>query len=101
VKQHRWFANLKWGLLRNETPPIRPTVHKDGIGLNIRHIKESVSLDIETGNSRVPPDAHVHGHSNRGRSRKDLPPGAGWGHGSGPDPFSGFESVTLHYDGED
>ncbi|KAI3623501.1 NRC2 [Malassezia furfur] len=25
VKQHRWFANLSWGLLRNMTPPILPT----------------------------------------------------------------------------
>ncbi|WFD03659.1 serine/threonine protein kinase, AGC [Malassezia obtusa] len=25
VKQHRWFANLSWGLLRNMTPPIVPT----------------------------------------------------------------------------
>ncbi|WFC97113.1 serine/threonine protein kinase, AGC [Malassezia brasiliensis] len=25
VKQHRWFANLSWGLLRNMTPPIIPT----------------------------------------------------------------------------
>lgn len=103
VKQHRWFANLKWGLLRNMTPPIRPAVHQDGIGVNIRHLKESVSLDLETGNSSASPDtrAHGHGHGNRGRSHKDLPPGAGWSHGSGPDPFSGFSNVTLHYDGED
>lgn len=24
VKQHRWFAQVSWGLLRNQTPPIRP-----------------------------------------------------------------------------
>lgn len=24
VKQHRWFANISWGLLRNQTPPIIP-----------------------------------------------------------------------------
>lgn len=24
VKQHRWFANISWGLLRHQTPPIRP-----------------------------------------------------------------------------
>jgi len=24
VKQHRWFAQISWGLLRNQTPPIRP-----------------------------------------------------------------------------
>lgn len=25
VKQHKWFVNLSWGLLRNMTPPIVPT----------------------------------------------------------------------------
>lgn len=25
VKQHRWFANLSWGLLRNMRPPVIPT----------------------------------------------------------------------------
>lgn len=24
VKQHRWFANVSWGLLRNQKPPIAP-----------------------------------------------------------------------------
>ncbi|KAF8322124.1 Pkinase-domain-containing protein, partial [Clavulina sp. PMI_390] len=47
VKQHRWFSTLKWGLLRNQTPPIQPKLHRDGIGHNVRTIKESVSLDFE------------------------------------------------------
>lgn len=106
VKQHRWFATLKWGLLRNEQPPIRPTVHKDGVGVNVRHMKESVSLDLEGSGTSTPVDAQAKQQrmlkdGSRGRSRKELPTGAAWTSAPGvPDPFSGFSSVTLHYDGE-
>lgn len=105
VKQHRWFATLKWGLLRNETPPIQPTVQKDGVGVNVRHMKESVSLDLE--DQKKAHGQYPHEHRDRGRSRKDphshLPPGAAAPHSTHKatnDPFSGFSSVTLHYDGE-
>lgn len=27
VKQHRWFASVSWGLLRNQKPPIVPDAH--------------------------------------------------------------------------
>ena len=80
MKQHRWFSTLKWGLLRNETPPIRPTIQKDGVGHNVRHMKESISLDLEGGTARKDPATPTGGVANaslgksqreRGRGRKD------------------------------
>ncbi|KAF5388035.1 hypothetical protein D9615_000233 [Tricholomella constricta] len=26
VKQHKWFAKINWGLLRNQQPPVRPNI---------------------------------------------------------------------------
>ncbi|GAA5877162.1 hypothetical protein JCM3774_003319 [Rhodotorula dairenensis] len=46
VKQHKWFANISWGLLRHQKPPIVPKItHAEHT--NFRSMRESKSLDLE------------------------------------------------------
>ncbi|PVG04176.1 Pkinase-domain-containing protein [Serendipita vermifera] len=46
VKQHKWFAKVSWGLLRNEKPPIIPDI-ENAQARNFRTLRESTSLDLE------------------------------------------------------
>ena len=46
VKNHKWFAKLNWGLLRNEKPPIIPNL-ENAQETNFRHMRESHSLDLD------------------------------------------------------
>ncbi|KAF8974404.1 kinase-like domain-containing protein [Flammula alnicola] len=84
VKQHKWFAKINWGLLRNTRPPIIPTSSNGLDAVNFRHLKESNSLHLE--------DQMEGGF------------GKGGGHGlsveEAEDLFGAFSSVTLHYDGD-
>lgn len=49
VKQHSFFKNINFALLRNMTPPIKLAVQKpNGIdAINFRKMQESISLDLE------------------------------------------------------
>lgn len=49
VRQHAFFKNINFALLRNMTPPILPALQKpNGIdAINFRKIQESISLDLE------------------------------------------------------
>ncbi|KAJ7228823.1 AGC/RSK protein kinase [Mycena pura] len=76
VKQHKWFAKINWGLLRNTRPPIIPTASNGHDAANFRHMKESHSLQLDG-----------EGEGWRGPETGDR------------DLFGGFSSVTLHYDG--
>lgn len=55
VKQHPFFKNINFALLRNMTPPIIPAVVKaNGIdAINFRKVQESMSLDLEADGLRV------------------------------------------------
>ncbi|TFK43355.1 Pkinase-domain-containing protein [Crucibulum laeve] len=85
VKQHKWFAKINWGLLRNTRPPIIPTSSNGLDAVNFRSLKESNSLHLEDQMLGVA------GHPNPGT------PGVG---DDGMDLFGAFSSVTLHYDGD-
>ncbi|KAF8665596.1 hypothetical protein AX16_000053 [Volvariella volvacea WC 439] len=76
VKQHKWFAKINWGLLRNSRPPIIPSQSNGVDAVNFRHMKESNSLHLEEQTLG----------QNFGREYDEL--------------FGAFSSVTLHYDGE-
>ena len=73
VKQHRWFAKVNWGLLRNARPPIVPAASSGADAVNFRTLRESGSVDFER-----------HGLEETGTG--DL--------------FGAFSSVTLKHDGE-
>ncbi|KAJ7368134.1 Pkinase-domain-containing protein [Mycena albidolilacea] len=75
VKQHKWFAKINWGLLRNTRPPIIPSASNGHDAVNFRHMKESHSLQLE----REQDGARTEG---------------------GGDLFGGFSSVTLVHDEE-
>lgn len=81
VKQHKWFAKINWGLLRNQQPPIVPSSSNGHDAVNFRNLKESHSLHLEDQivgpGSRTPEE---------GLDGEDL--------------FGAFSSVTLHYDGD-
>lgn len=77
VKQHRWFAKINWGLLRNTRPPIIPSSSNGQDAVNFRQLKESNSLHLE--------EEQMEG----GMSVEEA-----------EDLFGQFSSVTLHYDGD-
>lgn len=76
VKQHKWFAKINWGLLRNTRPPIIPSSSVGQDAVNFRHMKESNSLQLERQTIAVGGDERL----------GDL--------------FGGFSSVTLEHDGD-
>ncbi|ADV19346.1 serine/threonine-protein kinase nrc-2, putative [Cryptococcus gattii WM276] len=47
VKQHKWFASVNWGLLRNMTPPIIPEESNGIDTINFRPLRESKSIDFD------------------------------------------------------
>ncbi|KAF8708286.1 Pkinase protein, partial [Rhizoctonia solani] len=98
VKQHKWFAKLNWGLLRNQRPPIQPAVAKGIDAVNFRNMKESSSLDLD-GSKRAAtaPGTPVPTTPALFTSEDGMEPAP-----TNPmdDLFVGFSSVTLHYDGE-
>ncbi len=57
VKNHLFFKNVQWALLRNSQPPIIPVLSRscgekkdepDALGLcNFRNLRESESLELE------------------------------------------------------
>ncbi|KAF4620027.1 hypothetical protein D9613_005493 [Agrocybe pediades] len=84
VKQHKWFAKINWGLLRNTRPPIIPNSSNGLDAVNFRNLKESNSLHLE----EQLPGAYSKkgGHGLSVEEAEDL--------------FGAFSSVTLHYDGD-
>ncbi|KAF9469058.1 kinase-like domain-containing protein [Collybia nuda] len=88
VKQHKWFAKINWGLLRNTQPPIVPSSSNGHDAVNFRNLKESNSLHLEDQIVTV-----ASGHPGT--------PGLDEGtQADGTDLFGAFSSVTLHYDGD-
>ncbi|KAI8923825.1 kinase-like domain-containing protein [Entophlyctis helioformis] len=74
VKAHPFFKPVNWALLRNSTPPIKPTVRDPTDPKLFRSIRESRSLDLSKESLLA--EADLLGDAN---------------------PFRGFESVTLHH----
>ncbi|KAL5488147.1 NRC2 [Sanghuangporus weigelae] len=94
VKQHKWFAKMNWGLLRNMTPPIVPATSNGLDAVNFRSIRESQSLQLEmqgVAGAGVPGTPGLHG------TEDGLEPAPD----DERDLFRGFSSVTLKYDGDE
>jgi protein-serine/threonine kinase len=93
VKQHPFFRNTQWALLRHSKPPILPHQGRSGIDtVNFRNVKESQSVDISSAGfpGAVARTKGVPLDSGLRTPGEDL-----------PDPFEEFNSVTLHHDGDD
>lgn len=85
IKVHPFFRTTQWALIRHMKPPIVPHLTKGIDTVNFRNVKESESVDISGSRLKgVPLDSGL------------ATPGAEL-----MDPFSEFNSVTLHHDGDD
>ena len=83
VKQHKWFSNLSWGLLRNLKPPIIPNASNGVDAINFRNLKESKSLDFDNQISHPSIINNGKHHTfNNNDSNSEI------------DPFEEFASVT-------
>lgn len=122
VKEHRWFATINWGLLRNRQPPIIPPTPAEVLATleaqarmaahagNNATSSQSQSQPNSTGSgsgllrTAVPGNASQPA-SQTGSHLTDQLPGADGGDACfTPDsnnPFSGFECITLHHDGDE
>ncbi|KAF8528903.1 Pkinase-domain-containing protein [Hysterangium stoloniferum] len=98
VKQHRWFARVNWGLLRNTRPPIVPAASNGVDAVNFRNLRESASLDFERQIVGVVAGAVGVGHMPGTPGTPGL--GGDDGLDVAEDLFEGFSSVTLKHDGE-
>lgn len=83
IKQHPFFKNTQWALLRNQRPPIVPAEEQSSTGTWLSAppppLRESDSLELgERWDSRRPSQAVE----------------------TGEDLFAGFSSVSLHYEME-
>lgn len=77
MKQHAFFKNINWALLRHLPPPIIPQQSFGADAVNFRQMTESVSLDIEG-------EELVH---------QKMEFGGGYGSGAGgKNPFAKFSS---------
>ncbi|KAK2590192.1 serine/threonine protein kinase, AGC [Conoideocrella luteorostrata] len=85
IKAHPFFRTTQWALIRHMKPPIIPHPTKGIDTINFRNVKESESVDISGSRLKgVPLDSGL------------ATPGA-----EVSDPFSEFNSVTLHHEGDD
>jgi protein-serine/threonine kinase len=93
VKQHKWFSNISWGLLRHMTPPIIPAESNGIDTVNFRTIRDSRSIDFESGDV-------IHGHAGAAtdlggastpgmQTPKEL--------SNAKNPFGDFNSVTREF----
>ncbi|PWZ02024.1 putative ser/thr protein kinase [Testicularia cyperi] len=95
VKQHKWFSNISWGLLRNSTPPIVPAYSNGVDAVNFRNVRESRSLDLDDqGAKKGQKTVEIKATA----GKKDV--GDEEGDAVVSNPFSGFSSVTRKLDEE-
>jgi len=95
VKQHKWYAKINWGLLRNTTPPIIPAVSNPYDVATSKGTRESGSLDLDSQirlGGGLRPGSGTPGQMNADDSLRESP--------KEDDLFGAFSSVTLHHDGD-
>jgi len=108
VKQHKWFAKINWGLLRNTQPPIVPASSNGVDAVNFRQMKESNSLHLDRQATKKNHDRVAGKPSARHKPSTpgspddgiDPPLSSSSTPASDKDLFGAFANVTLHYDGE-
>ncbi|KAI0036085.1 Pkinase-domain-containing protein [Vararia minispora EC-137] len=91
VKQHKWFAKINWGLLRNLEPPIVPASSNGLDAVNFRRLDETRSTSL-----------HLEAEAVRGvAGAAGIVQTAGGEDGMDADLFQQFSSMTLEHDGEE
>lgn len=104
VKQHKWFAPISWGLLRNLTPPIVPAYSNGLDAINFRTVRESKSLNLDDQNltkqaskfnkSTILPNGDIKAVAGKKGAHDED------GDAVVANPFSGFNSVTRFHQEE-
>ncbi|PWN21520.1 Pkinase-domain-containing protein, partial [Microstroma glucosiphilum] len=106
VKQHKWFATLSWGLLRNLTPPIVPAYSNGLDAINFRNVRESrsLNLDRQQGSTVKAPAVAATAGALPTSAKTVMTAVAGKkgqveeaGDAVEANPFSGFNSITLQH----
>lgn len=99
VKQHKWFQNVSWGLLRHMTPPIIPAESNGVDTVNFRTIRDSKSLDFDRDDQDI-----IHGQAGSLLAAVPGTPGIqtpkeliGGGSNEEQNPFGEFNSVTRDF----
>ncbi|KAL7424287.1 serine/threonine protein kinase, AGC [Cryptotrichosporon argae] len=119
VKQHKWFANVSWGLLRHMTPPIIPAESNGIDTVNFRTIRDSKSVDFERDESDIihatagspsvahpstpgmltPKELTADPSASAGLPIPSAAAGAGNVYEREKNPFGEFSSVTRDFEG--
>lgn len=98
VKAHPFFKNTQWALLRNQTPPIIPQITRHDHQNSQSQKNGEAGGDSGRGEDGEAPDDGLNGAAQpESRNQHAY-------HSSVPredDPFSNFNSITLHHDGID
>lgn len=90
IKAHPFFKNTQWALLRNRVPPMVPVQAKPN---------KDESWSAQHSSSHTSSNSHSVDFSNA--QEQVFVPKAPSGPNKKEDPFSHFNSVTLHHDGVD
>ncbi|KAJ1906068.1 serine/threonine protein kinase, AGC [Coemansia sp. IMI 209127] len=101
IKQHTWFKNITWALLRNRTPPILPLADPQKQQL----LQFALTYEPSQDQRRHQQQQQQH-RSNHGRDSMslDIERENLWTSDptrKGVDPFEKFESMTILHDGDD
>ncbi|KAJ2779521.1 serine/threonine protein kinase, AGC [Coemansia javaensis] len=95
IKQHAWFKNITWALLRNRTPPILPLADPQKQQL----LQFALTYEPSQDQRRHTRIYNGHDPASLDIEREDL-----WTYDpakKGSDPFEKFESMTILHDGDD
>ncbi|KAH3667068.1 hypothetical protein WICMUC_005415 [Wickerhamomyces mucosus] len=95
IKNHPFFKNVQWALLRNQNPPMIPILSKNGADFHKSKHNDSYSIDIS--NERIilkqniaqtytDDEGHLSTENNDLDEERDV------------DPFENFNSMTLIHD---
>ncbi|KAG5358865.1 Serine/threonine-protein kinase nrc-2 [Yarrowia sp. C11] len=101
IKNHPFFKNTQWALLRNQTPPLVPVPSRGADAVNFRTMKDSSSVDFVTDKKQDKSISSVLSVNTDRSSTNSIAGPRSYGRDGDYDPFQNFNSVTLHHVGAD
>ncbi|KAG5358561.1 Serine/threonine-protein kinase nrc-2 [Yarrowia sp. B02] len=101
IKNHPFFKNTQWALLRNQTPPLVPVPSRGADAVNFRTMKDSSSVDFVTDKKQDKSISSVLSVNTDRSSTNSVAGPRSYGREGDYDPFQNFNSVTLHHVGAD
>lgn len=101
IKNHPFFKNTQWALLRNQTPPLVPVPSRGADAVNFRTMKDSSSVDFVTDKKQDKSISSVMSVNTDRSSTNSVAGPRSYGREGDYDPFQNFNSVTLHHVGAD